>query len=251
MSTALQEKISKYVSENIGMFHAARLESLNRLNLRQVLSRKNPYLFKAKNQEFAADIVKTLLDSHLSSSEETIFGDWLEGLAIFVAGEVYEGKKSSATGIDLEFDKDGTRYLLSIKSGPNWGNSSQIKKLENDFKLAMKILHTSRHQGKVEAVNGCCYGRVYSDKGFYKKICGQKFWELISGDSNLYLDIVEPLATDAKMRTEEFAKEYGVKLNLFTRDFIENYCFDDGRVDWEKIVRLNSGTEKIRISQAK
>ena len=31
-------------------------------------------------------------------------------------------------GIDLEFDKDGVRYIVTIKSGPNWGNSSQIGK---------------------------------------------------------------------------------------------------------------------------
>ena len=172
MSDKLLEKISQYVSENIGKFHAARLESLNKLNLKKVLLRKNPYLFKAKHQESAADIVKTLLNAHLSSSEETIFGDWLEGLAIFISETVYGGRKSSATGMDLEFDKGNVRYIVSIKSGPNWGNSSQIKKLENDFKQAMKILHTSHHEVKVEAINGCCYGNVFSDKGFYRKICG-------------------------------------------------------------------------------
>ena len=244
MSDKLLTQISQYVADNIGKFHTARLESLNKLNLKKVLSRKNPYLFKAKYQESAADIVKTLLDAHLSSSEETIFGDWLEGLAIFISSTVYGGKKSSATGIDLEFDKGNLRYIVSIKSGPNWGNSSQIKKLENDFKQAMKILHTSRNEVKVEAINGCCYGRTFSDKGFYKKICGQKFWELISGRENLYIEIIKPLATDAKKKTEEFGKEYSAKLNLFIKDFIREYCLDDGSVDWEKIVRLNSGEKK-------
>lgn len=244
MSDKLLTQISQYVADNIGKFHTARLESLNKLNLKKVLSRKNPYLFKAKYQESAADIVKTLLDAHLSSSEETIFGDWLEGLAIFISSTVYGGKKSSATGIDLEFDKGNLRYIVSIKSGPNWGKSSQIKKLENDFKQAMKILHTSRNEVKVEAINGCCYGRTFSDKGFYKKICGQKFWELISGRENLYIEIIKPLATDAKKKTEEFGKEYSAKLNLFIKDFIREYCLDDGSVDWEKIVRLNSGEKK-------
>ena len=244
MSDKLLTQISKYVSDNIGKFHAARSESLSKLNLKNVLARKNPYLFKAKHQESAADIVKTLLEAHLSSSEETIFGDWLEGLAIFISSTVYGGKKSSATGIDLEFDKDNVRYIVSIKSGPHWGNSSQVKKLENDFKLAMKVLHTSHNEVKVEAINGCCYGRTFSDKGFYKKICGQKFWELISGRENLYLEIIKPLATDAKKRTEEFEKEYSAKLNLFIKDFIRDYCLADGSVDWEKIVKLNSGAKK-------
>ena len=247
MSDRLLAQISQYVSDNISKFHTARLDSLNKLNLKKVLSRKNPYLFKAKYQESAADIVKTILNAHLSSSEETIFGDWLEGLAIFISETVYGGVKSSATGIDLEFDKDGVRYIVSIKSGPNWGNSSQVKKLENDFKQAMKILHTSRHEVRIEAINGCCYGSVFSDKGFYKKICGQKFWELISGRENLYIEIIQPLGTDAKKRTEEFEKKYGAKLNLLLKDFIRDYCRADGSIDWEKIVKLNAGAKQLRL----
>lgn len=39
------------------------------------------------------------------------------------------GRKAGIDGIDLDFDKYGQRYLVAIKSGPNWGNDSQIKKL--------------------------------------------------------------------------------------------------------------------------
>lgn len=59
------------------------------------------------------------MDAHISSNEETVFGDWLEGLAIFINSKVYDGRKSGITGIDLEFDKDGIRYIVTIKSGPN------------------------------------------------------------------------------------------------------------------------------------
>ena len=75
---------------------------------------------------------------HISSSEEGIFGDWLEGLAIFINGKVFSGRKSEITNIDLEFDTDGKRNIVTIKSGPNWGNSSQIAKMVADFKTAKK-----------------------------------------------------------------------------------------------------------------
>src|SRR3972149_339193 len=81
--------VRKYISENIGAFHSSRLQNLETLKLRQVLQRKNPYLFKAKNILTAQDLVKTLLDAYLSSQEETIFGDFLEGLAIFINEKVY------------------------------------------------------------------------------------------------------------------------------------------------------------------
>lgn len=75
--------VSKYVEKNIGTFHEKRIQSLDGLKLMQVLKRKNPYLFKAKYVLTADEIVRGIVDAHISSNEETIFGDWLEGLAIF------------------------------------------------------------------------------------------------------------------------------------------------------------------------
>ena len=118
-----------YVEQNIGNFHQKRIQSLDELKLSKVLKRKNPYLFKAKYVLTAEQIIKGLVDAHISSNEETIFGDWLEGLGIFLNDKVYGGRKSGMTGIDLEFDSNGTRNIVTIKSGPNWGNSSQIAKL--------------------------------------------------------------------------------------------------------------------------
>ena len=240
--TELFNRIKNYVVDHIGDFHEARLASLEKLKLKKVLGRKNLYLFRAKNQILANDIVKGILDSYLSSSEETVFGDWLEGLAIFVAGEVFGGQKSSALGIDLEFDRDGVHYLVSIKSGPNWGNSSQFRKMENDFRTAIRILHTSKSKLHVEAVNGCCYGRDNNpDKGTYRKLCGQAFWEFISGEPDLYLEIIEPLSVKAKEKNEEFARRYDCKLNLFVKEFLNEYSKDGGNVDWEKLLKMNSG----------
>jgi hypothetical protein len=119
------DDVKVYVRENIGSFHSSRLQSLRELKLSQILKRKNPYLFKAKNILLAQDLVRILLDAHLSSQEEAIFGNFLEGLAIFINRQVHGGWKSSTEGIDLEFDKGGIRYIMAIKSGPNWGNSSQ------------------------------------------------------------------------------------------------------------------------------
>ena len=77
-------EIKEYVAENIGEFHAARLKSLSELKLKEILLRKNPYLFKAKHVLTSEALVKQLLDAHLSSQEETIFGGFLEDLAIFI-----------------------------------------------------------------------------------------------------------------------------------------------------------------------
>ncbi|MBR6575969.1 MAG: hypothetical protein IKK73_02440 [Akkermansia sp.] len=242
MNNSLIQDIRRYVIDNIGAFHQARLYNLNRLKLKKVIAHKNPYLFRAKNADTAEFIVRSIVDAFLSSGEETIFGDWLEGLAIYICHRVYGGRKSSARGVDLEFDKEGCHYLVSIKSGPNWGNSSQIKKLTEEFKSAKITLRTSRHRMNIVAVNGCCYGRdKFPDKGDYFKYCGQDFWAFISGEEDLYTELIEPLAAQAKERNDEFSQQYSRKINLFVREFIDEFCRADGSIDWEKIVVFNSG----------
>ena len=92
--------------------------------------------------------------------------------------------------------------------------------MRDNFTKAKKILRTSGSQFEVIAVNGCCYGRENKpDKGDYFKYCGQKFWEFISGDSKLYIDLIEPLGHKAKEKNEEFEKEHAIILNLFTQEF--------------------------------
>jgi hypothetical protein len=241
MSKLNLKDVTHYVENNIGIFHQKRIDSLNKLKLKTVLKKKNPYLFKAKYLLTAEQIVKGLTDAFISSNEETIFGDWLEGLAIFINSKVYKGRKSGITGIDLEFDKGNIRYILTIKSGPNWGNSSQIAKMKADFKTAMKTLRTSNSKMQIVAINGCCYGKDnVPDKGDYFKYCGQRFWEFISGDENLYIDLVEPLGNKAKERNNEFINSYSKMINKFTKEFIADFCKDSGEIDWEKLVKFNS-----------
>lgn len=91
------------------------------------------------------------------------------------------------------------------------------------------------------AVNGCCYGKDDNpDKGDYLKLCGQRFWEFISGDENLYLAIIEPLGYEAKKNNELFDEEYAKVLNKFTIEFGQLFCKVDGAIDWDKLVRFNS-----------
>lgn len=207
-----------------------------------MLGRKNPYLFKAKHVETAGDLVKQLLDAHLSSQEETVFGDFLESLAIYICEQTFGGRKSATEGIDLEFDREGIRYIVSIKSGPKWGNSGQIKKMREYFRQARKIVGNRQH---LVAVNGCCYGRDRTpEKGDYQKLCGQPFWALISGNEMMYQDIVEPLGHKAKERNDTFCKEYAKVANLFTAEFIRDYCTEDGAIDWQRIVAFNSAATR-------
>lgn len=194
-----------YLAEHvINPFHDKRLARLRELALDRVLLRKNPYLFKAKNIELAQDLVRSIVDAFLSSQEETLFGNLLEGFAVYVAHTSYGGFKSSLKSVDLEFIRDGIYYIVGIKSGTNRGNSDQINKMRDNFKLSRHLLRERGVRGEVVAVNGCIYGKEQSpfkphedEEKQYYKYAGQEFWQFISGDDQLYREIIKPIDAEA------------------------------------------------------
>ncbi len=235
------DEVRRFVSAHIGDYHETRIEKVKRIKLAQVLQKKNPYLFKAKNILTAEALVRSLLQAFLSSSEEALFGDFLEELAIFVAAKTYGGRKSSGTGLDMEFERDGVVYLFSIKSGVNWGNSSQYSALKTRFKNAVKVLRQSKSVKAVQPVLASCYGkRKTVDNGEYLRICGQEFWYFISGSRCLYTDIIEPLGHQAKHHNLRYEEELAAMINKLTEAFSRDFC-DDGKINWKKLVEFNSG----------
>lgn len=246
------DEIYEYVENHISTFHKKRLESVqNRIDFDKILKQKNPYLFRAKNILTAQDLVKGFLDAFLQSQEETLFGQFIEGLAIFVCDKVYGAKKldkKKLPGMDLKFEKDNTIYVIEIKAGWNWGNASQIKQLKINAKNAKEKLEKETNK-QVVIVNGCCFGKKKNSKperdGYYK-ICGQDFWYLISNDELLYTKIIEPIGHKAKQKNEEFMEEYSILINKFTMDFAQRFCID-GKIDWKKLLEFNSEKKQKSI----
>lgn len=250
MNDIADRDVYAYVKPNLRRFHARRLESLSGLELNKLLRRKNPYLFRSKNINQAAELVRSLLDAHLTAQEETLFGNFLEGLAVHVAAFVHGGVKSGITGVDLEFLKDGARHIVSIKSGPNWGNSSQVIKMRDDFKRASRVIRQGDPEARVIAVNGCCYGRTSrTDQGDYLKLCGQEFWRLLSNDDGFYLRIIDPIGRDAKQHNDDFAQAYGAVINRFAKEFTDGFCAADGAIDWPKLVSFSSARRRARSAR--
>jgi hypothetical protein len=241
MNTLDIEKVCNYVNENVVDFHKHRIKLLEELKLDKLLT-KNPYLFKAKNITTAGEFISGLLEAFLSSSEEKLFGDFLEGLAVFIAEITCGGHKSTAPGVDLEFLSNGVHYIVSVKSGPSWGNSSQQDKLEQDLKNAVTRVKQSKRGVNVQPVLGICYGKTKTSyvRG-YMKVVGQNFWYLISENKNLYTDVIDPIGHRAKEHHENFKLEKDKVTNRFTKQFLDRFCEDSGAIDWVKIVEFNSG----------
>lgn len=232
-----------YLAKNvITPFYKARFTKLSELRLGTVLKRKNPYLFKAKNIATAEEFVRSVLDAYLSSQEETLFGDLLERFAIFVSHHLHGGFKSNLRSVDLEFERDGVYYIVGIKSSTAWGNSDQVHRMKDNFKVARRTLKTQGVTEEIVAVNGCIYGKDNRpmkrdpdpDKIYYK-YAGQQFWEFISGDDQLYREIIKPIDKEAKRKDERFKRAYVAKINEMTAEFVDDFITQH-QIDWVKLV---------------
>lgn len=256
MTNDLLVAVQEYVEENIGDFHEKRLSSAKNKRLHDVLSRKNPYLFRAKSPSVTS-LISGIMDAFISSQEEGLFGNFLEGVAVFVAEQVYGGYKPSPAdmaGIDLIFEKLGIIYLVDIKSGPNWGNSSQVAKMYRNFQEGIAALRLRNPEKRIIPVNGCMYGKdrkprkegKIKESGKvvetieYWKLCGQDFWQFISDNPQLYVDIIEPLGYRAKERNMAFQAEYDSFLNRLLREFLNTYANDDGSIAWDRLTEFVS-----------
>ncbi len=256
MSDELLQAVQEYVEANIGSFHEKRLATVKNKRLDDVLKRKNPYLFRTKNQT-VIQLVYGIMDAFLSSQEETLFGDFLEGVAIFVASRAHDARKprqGELRGIDLVMRKETKTFIVEIKSGPNWGNSSQVQRMLTHFKDAVEILRPQAPNRSVVAVNGCMYGKdrkplktgILKVSGQaditipYWKLCGQDFWYFISNSKNLYTDIIKPLGYRSKQRNGAFLDAYDNFINNLVFEFLSKYRNEDGSVAWERLTRFVS-----------
>jgi hypothetical protein len=60
---------------------------------------------------------------------------------------------------------------------------------------------------------------------------------------SIYKDIVERLGSEAKKHNQAFLEARAAAINLFTKEFTEDYCVN-GSIDWPKVVEFNSGNLK-------
>lgn len=236
-------ELTRVVYEALSTFYKRRLQKLSELNLKDTLKKKNPYLFRAVGVRDANEIVEGLLRAYMSSSEETIFGD-----AFFepVVKAACRGVAASGSGIDVVIEKDDSYTVISVKSGPNWGNSSQMAKLQTDFNTAYAVFTNKKLSKQFRAVLAHCYGRARGEptaKRTYSVRSGQAFWAEITGDPDFYLKLIRAMDDYPIDHRREYDREYAKAVNRFTKEFLNEFSMPDGSIDWEKLVRFNSGVD--------
>ena len=236
------------VAELLDNFYRRRTEKINDLKLLDTLRRKNPYLYRALGIGKATEIVEGILAAYVSSSDETLFGDaFFEPLAKFVSG----GAVSPSEGVDVAIETDDAYRAIAVKSGPSVFNADSRKRQEENFQALEKRLR--KLHKRFEPVVGYCYGRKQqsqTSKATFRELAGQAFWEEISGDPDFYLTIMALMQDRPEQHRAAYTEAYAAAVNRFTKEFVEQFCHDDGSIDWEKLAQFNSSVPTGRARSA-
>jgi Type II restriction endonuclease EcoO109I len=244
MNAMKQSNLEELIRKSLEDFHIKRINGLSTLKLRTVLRKKNPYLFRAVGVQKASEIVSEILRAHVTSSDETIFGNaFFEPIAQICSG----GRTSDSEGVDVTVETETVYKAIAVKSGPNIFNSSAAKRQDQEFRsLASRLLKIHK---RFDPLLGLGYGRRFGEPTkdrSYRIRSGQAFWEELTGDSDFYLKLIDLMRDYPIQHRIEFEKEWGKAINRFEYDFLINFGNEDGSINWEKLLIFNSGKEKPR-----
>lgn len=232
------DELETLISKCLQDFYERRVRKLEELRLRDFLRRKNPYLFKALGTQKASEIVEKILTAYIGASDETMFGEaFFEPLARIASG----AKVSDAEGVDFTIESEDRVLAVALKSGPNIYNASQKKRQSQEFLALQSRLYKLHKQ--FDPMLGHAYGHAKTESTkdlVYRRSSGQAFWTEITGDPDFYLKLIRLMKEEPAKHKQKYAPAWDAAINRFTVEFVKDFCFSDGRIDWEKLVRLVS-----------
>jgi len=242
-------EVEALISRCLQDFYKRRLQRLQQLRLKDFLRKKNPYLFRALATEKASEIVEHLLVAYIGASDETIFGDaFFEPIARIAA----EGKVSDAEGVDFVIEFPDRVVAVALKSGPNIYNASQKKRQSQEFLAVRSRLYKLHKQ--FDPLLGHAYGRLKTEPTkdrVYRDRSGQAFWAEITGDKDFYLKLIRLMKDEPLKHKKDYTPAWDAAINKFTAEFVKDFCFQNGQIDWEKLVQFVSAISAGKSSKKK
>ncbi len=203
---------------------------------RKIIATKNPFLFRARVTTDGQLLARMIVDAFLSSSEETMFGNRLEEIAIEICSHAKGGRKSSTEGIDLEYDEGQKRTIIQIKSGPKWGNSRSRPALVSSFNKARQVIRQGRNV-EIRCVEGICYGPSETkDLGTHWRLIGNDFWYDISGWHGAARGVLSIIGQHAGNGLEEAREGAYNDMVSFLRS--KGAVTQMGHMSWNKLLDL-------------
>ncbi len=206
------------------------LANLRSRGVVQLIARKNPYLYRASGLGTCEELVQRAFLDYLSSSTETLFGNFLERVALLMSG----GYKSATKGVDIEKRIGNRAELYVVKSGPAAFNAGSRRDAERALNEAAKRLLPAGIE--VHRFIAFAYGRKRTT---YERgvtiLSSSEFWNRISGIRDFHIRLLEICGYLAPL--------YGADLDAARQRLLEEakkaYCAPSGEIRWDTVVRLS------------
>jgi Type II restriction endonuclease EcoO109I len=225
-------------------FLAARATNAERLSLDGLKFNVVHLRTVAKMLDFHTplDLIQYRLAQHLERGAVTAMGSALQAVA-----KAITGSGTGVAGADIEVVRDGQRYYVQVKSGPDTANKDIAQNIG-------RLLNSARARDPSAAcVLGVCYARPDQisqivkgellSSGVALKV-GREFWEFISGDPTCMAQVLElaAAAADAPIAGgESFADRVDRKARQIAAEFEARYGSDlNDPQTWARFLADNS-----------
>jgi hypothetical protein len=147
------------------------------------------------------------------------------GTALQTVAKVIAGQGSGVAGADIEKVRDGRRYFIQIKSGPDTANK--------DIAQNIATLLNSARARDPEAICllGVCYGRPDQISGIAHRemqtrgvglLIGREFWEFIGDGPGTMADVLE-LAGEAAAELDAGDETYSERVELKLAELVDEF----------------------------
>lgn len=175
-----------------------------------------------------------MINERLERSVVTSFGSRIQKIAKLVGG-----RGTGVEGGDIFIERDGQRYYIQMKAGPNTPNKDLVSMINKLLGSAIR-----RNSGSA-ALLGMTYGKRSQVSGIiqqYSQInwkIGSEFWDFI-GEPGIAREIYEILEEVNQQFQEEgktFPELYNEKLNSLEQAIREHY--GEGSEMWQRLFNDN------------
>ncbi len=214
-------------------FIASLQQTLQRKTFRQLIARKNPYLYRTSGIVTIEQLVDRALTDFVSSSTEGTFGNALDWIARRLPGNM------PATGgeADLQRVVGNSAEIYTIKSGPAGFNAASWETTKDKMLSAKTSLEHSGYQ--VTLYVGFVYGRKKTTSDPVTgivRLASKEFWSKITDDTEFYRKLLNACGCLAPLYNADVTEARERLLIEATAKFA-----DGDRINWDKILNAVMG----------
>jgi hypothetical protein len=222
------------------------LETIKRkkISFPKLLAKSNPYEL-AVSCDTIECLVEFVLASHKQTSSKTIWGNYLETIALNISKLTINGYKSKEECTDIEWIFDGIKHYRGWKSSPKWCNADQ-KRTAN---LKVNELIDTEDFGSFKILTS--YGKTTEKKvsnGFIQ-LSGQDAWNEIGLDNEIYNKVMSSIMDNSKIIGLFLENIYISDKDRIITWMKDNFLNNDNTINFIKINKYVSSRDNITVTE--